>query len=96
MSPKNAKPIFIVLFALASLLTFTGNAQAAAAKPAPPPKHYLITDFGAVTNGRMVNTKAIQSAIDRCASNGGGVVVVPKGTFMSGALFFKQGGNLLV
>jgi polygalacturonase len=96
MSPKNAKPIFIVLFALASLLTFTGNAQAAAAKPAPPPKHYLITDFGAVTNGRMVNTKAIQSAIDRCASNGGGVVVVPKGTFMSGALFFKQGVNLLV
>jgi exo-poly-alpha-galacturonosidase len=47
-------------------------------------------------DGQTVNTKAIQSAIDRCAGDGGGVVVVPKGTFMSGALFFKPGVNLLV
>jgi polygalacturonase len=61
-----------------------------------PAKRYLITDSGAVADGQTLNTKAIQSAIDRCASNGGGVVVVPKGTFMSGALFFKPGVNLLV
>src|ERR1035437_191961 len=80
---------------MAALWTFTGTAGAAAAKLALP-KRYLITDFGAITNGQTVNTKAIQSAIDRCASNGGGVVVVPKGTFMSGALFFKPGVNLRV
>ena len=74
---------------MAALGIFTETAGAAA-------QRYLITDFGAVTNGQTVNTKAIQSAIDRCASDGGGVVVVPQGTFMSGALFFKPGVNLLV
>jgi len=74
---------------------FTATAGAAAAKLTLP-KRYFITDFGAVTNAQTINTKAIQSAIDHCAANGGGVVVVPKGIFMSGALFFKQGVNLLV
>jgi exo-poly-alpha-galacturonosidase len=95
VNPKTSKPIWIVLLALAALWTFAETAGAVAARPAPP-KRYLITDFGAVTNSQAVNTKAIQAAIDRCAGNGGGVVVVPKGTFMSGALFFKQGVNLLV
>jgi len=44
-----------------------------------------------------VNTKAIQAAIDKCAATKkGGVVVVPKGTFRSGAIFLKQGADLLV
>jgi polygalacturonase len=108
VNPKNFNPIWIVVLALITPWTFTGTAGAAAARIAPPriaawpprgftpPKRYLITDFGAVTNSQTVNTKAIQSAIDRCAGNGGGVVVVPKGVFMSGALFFKPGVNLLV
>ena len=95
MNPKISKSIWIVLLALAVLWAFTGTAGAAATKLVLP-KRYLITDFGAVTNSQTVNTKAIQSAIDHCAGNGGGVVVVPKGVFMSGALFFKQGVNLLV
>jgi exo-poly-alpha-galacturonosidase len=61
-----------------------------------PVKRYVITDFGAVADGKTVNTKAIQAAIDRCASSSGGVVVVPQGTFLSGAIFLKQGVNLLV
>jgi polygalacturonase len=61
-----------------------------------PPKRYMITDFGAVADGTTVNTKAIQAAIDKCATSGGGVLVVPKGTFLSGAIFLKQGVNLLV
>ena len=60
-------------------------------------KRYVITDFGAVADGKTVNTKAIQAAIDKCAATKkGGVVVVPKGTFLSGAIFLKQGVNLLV
>jgi len=61
-----------------------------------PVKRYVITDFGAVGDGKTVNTKAIQAAIDRCASSSGGVIVVPRGTFLSGAIFLKQGVNLLV
>ena len=59
-------------------------------------KRFVISDFGAVADTATVNTKAIQSAIDKCAASGGGVVVVPKGTFVSGAIFLKQGVNLTV
>ena len=94
VNTKGAKPIWIVLLALAALCALTRTAVAADAMS--PAKRYLITDSGAVADGQTPNTKAIQSAIALCAGNGGGVVVVPKGTFMSGALFFKPGGNLLV
>ena len=61
-----------------------------------PPKRYLITDYGAVGDGQTLNTKAIQALIERCAAEGGGVVVVPKGTFLTGAIFLKQGVNLQI
>lgn len=63
---------------------------------APAAKRYLVTDYGAVADGQTVNTKALQALIDRCAGEGGGVIVVPAGTFLSGALYFKQGVNLVV
>ena len=53
-----------------------------------------ITQFGAVADGSTMNTKAIQSTIDHVASDGGGTVVVPKGVFLSGAVFLKPGVNL--
>jgi polygalacturonase len=54
-----------------------------------------ISQFGAVGDGKTVNTRAIQTAIDHLSA-GGGVLVVPKGTFLSGALFFKPGVDLRV
>ncbi len=57
---------------------------------------YVVTDHGAVGDGATVNTQALQAVIDQCAADGGGVIVVPPGTFLSGALFFKQGVDLLV
>jgi polygalacturonase len=69
----------------------------AAAQTGPKtPRRFVISDFGAVADARTVNTKAIQATIDQCAASGGGVVVVPKGTFLSGAIFLKQGVNLTV
>jgi len=78
-------------------LALSDNLHAAAAAGAPSSgKRYVITDHGAVGDGTTVNTKALQAVIDRCAADGGGVIVVPSGTFLSGALFFKQGVDLLV
>lgn len=57
-------------------------------------KQYVITDYGVGNNPDIVQTQAIQAVIDRCANEGGGVVVVPTGTFLSGALFFKPGTHL--
>jgi len=71
-------------------------ASAAAQTGGNAPKRFVISDFGAVADSKTVNTKAIQAAIDKCAASGGGVVVVPKGSFLSGAIFLKQGANLYV
>jgi polygalacturonase len=87
------------LFLVAALALCTASAAMAElyATPAKRTKQYVITQFGAVADGKTVNTKAIQAAIDKCAANKkGGVVVVPAGTFLSGAIFLKQGVNLLV
>ncbi len=53
-----------------------------------------ILDFGGVGDGKTLNTKAIQKAIDRCVADGGGTLTVPAGTFLTGSVFFKQGVDL--
>ena len=45
---------------------------------------YDITEFGAVSKGRIC-TEAIQRAIDEAERHGGGRVVVPAGEFLTGA-----------
>ncbi|WP_210516646.1 glycoside hydrolase family 28 protein [Hymenobacter terricola] len=63
-------------------------------KKAPQPKEYVITQFGAGTDSTRLNTLAIQQTIDRASAGGGGTIVVPKGVFLSGALFFKPNTHL--
>lgn len=54
-------------------------------------KHYNILDYGAVGNGKHIDTEAIQRAIDDCAENGGGRVVFPGGyVFRSGTLRLRS------
>ena len=67
-----------------------------AAAPASGAKRFTITGFGAAGDGKTVNTTALQALIDKVAKEGGGTVVVPEGTFLTGALFFKQGVNLYI
>jgi len=67
-----------------------------AAVPASGGRRFAIDSFGAVGDGKTSNTQAIQSLIDKVAKEGGGTVVVPGGTFLTGALFFKQGVNLFI
>ncbi len=57
-------------------------------------RQYVITDYGVQTDSTLLQTEAIQGVIDRAAQEGGGVVVVPRGTFLTGALFFRQGTHL--
>ena len=52
------------------------------------PKTVNILSYGAVGDDKTMNTKAIQQAIDAVPE--GGVVEIPKGTFLSGALFVKN------
>ncbi len=45
-------------------------------------------------DGKTLNTKAIQAAIDRVAADGGGRVVIPAGRFLSGSIVLKSGVEL--
>jgi exo-poly-alpha-galacturonosidase len=53
-----------------------------------------ITSFGAVGDGNTLNTTAIQKAIDACTY--GGKVYVPKGAFLTGAIFLKSNMTLYI
>lgn len=57
-------------------------------------KSYVITDYGVKPDSTVLQTEQIQAVIDRAAAAGGGVVVVPEGTFLSGSLFFKPNTHL--
>lgn len=63
---------------------------------APADNDFSIVKFGAVGDGKKLNTSAIQKAIDACSSKGGGRVVVPKGTFLSGGFHLKNNVNLFL
>ncbi|MCS7459025.1 glycoside hydrolase family 28 protein [Paenibacillus doosanensis] len=53
-----------------------------------------VRDYGAVGDGRVKDTAAIQAAIDDCHRQGGGTVVVPQGQYLSGTLLIQSNVNL--
>lgn len=55
---------------------------------------FNIIQYGAVAGSETLCTKAIQKAIDACANAGGGRVIVPSGTFLTGTVFMKSYVNL--
>lgn len=58
-------------------------------------RQYDIREYGISDDGKIYTDK-LQALIDLIANNGGGVLLVPKGTYCTGALFFKQGVHLYV
>ncbi|MEO5907399.1 MAG: glycoside hydrolase family 28 protein [Saprospiraceae bacterium] len=55
---------------------------------------YNILHFGALQDGKTLNTTRIQSAIDLAHKNGGGRVIIPTGCFLSGTILLKSGVEL--
>ncbi|MBK8484448.1 MAG: right-handed parallel beta-helix repeat-containing protein [Saprospiraceae bacterium] len=51
---------------------------------------YNIKSFGAIGDGVTINTIAIQKAIDKAHADGGGMVVIPAGKFVSGSIILKN------
>jgi len=56
------------------------------AQPKIPKGDFKITDYGAVADGKTSNTKAIADAIAACDKAGGGRVIVPAGTYLTGPI----------
>lgn len=57
-------------------------------------KVYNIMDFGA--KAKTLSTSAIQNAIDKCHLDGGGIVEISNGTYVSGTIFLKSNVNLCI
>jgi polygalacturonase len=64
--------------------------------PVFPNRTFLITKYGAKGDGLTNCTGAFQKAIVACSKAGGGRVVVPQGTFLSGAIHLNNNVNLVV
>lgn len=50
---------------------------------------YNVKDFGAVGDGKVKDTKAIQAAIDKCSENGG-IVYFPNGKYLTGTIYMRS------
>jgi len=57
-------------------------------------QEFNILEFGAIGDGKTLNTEAFKSAILKCNKSGGGRVIVPEGSFLTGAIHLKSNVNL--
>src|SRR4051794_15727062 len=85
-----------VCFVISALITATAWLPRPLNAAPADGRRSVISEHGATGDGKTLNTKAIQSVIEDCARSGGGTVVVPKGVFITGAIFLKAGVNLCV
>jgi len=59
-------------------------------EPVIPKNVVSIVDFGATSNGQVLCTKAISAAIDAVSKKGGGRVIIPRGTWLTGPITLKS------
>ncbi len=64
--------------------------------PIFPHRRFSVIRYGAVGNGVHDDTRAISRTVSACAAAGGGEVIVPRGTYLTGAILLKSGVNLHV
>src|SRR5438094_6768652 len=54
--------------------------------PVIPSRKFLITDYGAIGDGKGSNTEAFRKTIAALKAAGGGEVIVPIGTYITGPI----------
>ncbi len=64
--------------------------------PVFPEYSVSIVDYGAVGDGKVMNTEAFSKAIDDVSKKGGGKVIVPRGIWLTGPIELKSNINLHV
>ncbi len=78
----------------AGLLTTQASLRAAESQVDPGDSSragvFDVRSFGAVGDGKVKDTRAIQAAIDACSAAGGGFVLFPPGRFLSGTISLKD------
>jgi hypothetical protein len=57
---------------------------------------YNVRGFGALGDGKTIDTLAINKAVERCSSEGGGDVVFPPGTYLSATIRLRSHVRLVI
>lgn len=55
-----------------------------------------VENYGAIGDGKFINTEAIKKAIDDCFKKGGGKVIFPEGKWLTGPIHFKSNINIYI
>ncbi|MBD0723697.1 glycoside hydrolase [Flavobacterium sp. L1I52] len=106
MKKKPFYPLFVALTFLMTSHTTTVEAQSAMAtkdlseintlknlqikEPVIPNHSVKLTDFGAVSGGQVLNTKAFADAIEALTQKGGGKLIIPAGIWLTGPIILKS------
>jgi polygalacturonase len=97
------KPIVSLLFAVCLLppqIRAGENASPFTPPNFPPPKFkgakFDVKSFGAIGDGVANDTAAINKAIEKCSSTGGGTVMFPAGKYGAGSIHLQSNVRLLL
>jgi len=89
MKDRNNRRSFLGACLAGGALASSPAADAKSPAATRPQGIFNVQDFGAAATGQVLDTKALQSAIDAAAQSGG-VVYFPPGTYLSGTLTLKS------
>src|SRR4030043_362797 len=106
MMPMNRSNVSIIIATISVYIVFCCNARTVESthakwekadsilneivEPSFPSPVFNIMDFGAVADGKTLNTIAINNAITYASESGGGTILIPGGTFLTGAIHLKS------
>jgi polygalacturonase len=93
-----------LLFCLVLPPLLLGGCAIQSTRPMAPAKRdlslkspfYNVRAFGASGDGKTLDSPAINKAIEACAEAGGGTVVLPAGTYLSGSIRLQNNIHLLI
>ena len=81
-------------FAGTALAVQAGQGTARAAEPAPKGGTLNVRSFGAVGDGKALDTEAVNKAIAAAAAAGGGTVLFPAGSYLCGSIHLASNVDL--
>jgi polygalacturonase len=93
--PETDVPCFMLLILCLTLLCAASVTDGIAAEMTNNGT-FNVRSYGATGDGKTLDSPAINQAIEACAAAGGGTVLLPAGTYLSGSIRLKSNIHLLI
>jgi polygalacturonase len=93
---RNLHLFLLSVSSCAALIAGPGARAQVTGTTAPSGGVFNVRDYGAVGDRTTLDSPSINKAIDACAAAGGGTVLVPTGTYLSGSIHLKSNIRLLI